>query len=158
MVKKIDLTQAIQRSCGCTHVEPIADLRDRLTDGLFAHLEEPESNENQWRLEGTNTWVCSRCVSKQTRVGEAVKKFERQSNGSRPLVMTSHIVNRKRRHRHAESDGYDTALALIFDQEVPGVDKDTRSFNTLVASLDYFQEESDQMFHEAWHASGRDER
>tara|TARA_R100000152_G_C6757533_1_gene181356 strand:- start:1012 stop:1434 length:423 start_codon:yes stop_codon:yes gene_type:complete len=83
-----------------------------------------------------------------------LKQYQNQKNGSRSLDMASHIPNRKRRHRHAESTDIERAVHMSYDGNGNpfGTDfEDTiGGLRDVTNAMSYTWEESDRMFHSLW--------
>tara|TARA_R110000824_G_scaffold23764_4_gene84564 strand:- start:119 stop:538 length:420 start_codon:yes stop_codon:yes gene_type:complete len=82
-----------------------------------------------------------------------LKQYQEEKNGSRPLDMPSHMPNRKRRHRHAESTNIERAVHMSYnDSHYPGAyDFETiGGIRDVTDAMSYTWEESDRMFHSLW--------
>tara|TARA_R110002050_G_scaffold10775_3_gene36564 strand:- start:470 stop:940 length:471 start_codon:yes stop_codon:yes gene_type:complete len=149
---KIDLLVAVQRTQHCAHVEPIVDSREHIPSWFFMDWDEPDESAE-----------CPKCVPLKMSVGRAVQQLEQKSNGSRPLVMVSHMVKRNRRHRFAEPTDQDRVHNMINDDDMREWHRDGdpcfrselhgRS-SAFENHMSYTWEESDRMFHRMWHGEG----
>lgn len=157
-IVKIDLLIAVQRTMNCAHVEPIVDHRTRPEQWVLTDVDEPDDSTE-----------CPKCATLEMSVGSAVRKLERKANGNRPLVMTSQMADRKRRHRHAEPTDEDRIHNMSHDDDMRGHHRDGDEVQYCVRRdghhwhphrspfgehMAYTWEESDRMFHKMWHGEG----
>tara|TARA_Y100001938_G_scaffold150458_1_gene241459 strand:- start:2030 stop:2473 length:444 start_codon:yes stop_codon:yes gene_type:complete len=89
--------------------------------------------------------------NKKQTIAQRVRALAKQSNGKRPLMMATHVPERRRRHRHAEATEIDRLHNASYDGGADNPCCDYSLKCSCWTRAEYAWEESDRMFDKAWH-------
>lgn len=164
---KINVKVAVLRTHHCAHVAPLTPpvvlpIEERTPD-TCPLLRSMGFGVLPWERKPEFTQDCPKCRQSDMTIAEAVTKLESKANGSRPLLMVSHMAKRNRRHRFAEPTDQDRVHNMTHDDEMREWHRDGEAcfMSKLYGQISAFErhmaytwEESDRMFHEMWHGEG----
>ena len=102
--------------------------------------------------------------NKKGTIAQRVRALAKRANGKRPLVMATYVLERRRRHRHAEATDTDRIHNASYDDDMrehhcdgddvhyaPKQDSFSYSSSHFADHMAYTWEESDRMFDKVWH-------